>query len=156
MARVEREITIDAPADRVFSYVADFTRHPEWASQQLQIEQTSEGAVGQGATFKSVGHQFGEKHDAITVTEYAPNTSIVFECEGNAGKIRHSFSLQEQDGSTTLAKAMEPLQTAGTFKLLAPIVMTFVTPGAMSKDLQNIKKQIEEQGSSSEAPTSEG
>ena len=154
MARVEREITINAPADRVFSYLADFTRHPEWASQQLQIEQTSEGAVGQGATFKSVGHQFGENHDAITVTEFAPNTSIVFECEGNAGKIRHSFSLQEQDGSTTLSKAMEPLQTAGMFKLLAPIVTAFITPGAMSKDLRNIKEQIE--GSGSEAPASEG
>ena len=60
MARViERQITINASLEKVFAYLADFTRHGEWAAHPLRIEQASQGPVGVGTSFTSVGHQFG-------------------------------------------------------------------------------------------------
>ena len=144
MARVERQISISAPAERVFTYVADFPRHGEWAGSSLQIEKTSEGPVGAGATFKSVGRQFGrDNHDNLTVKEFVPNEKIVFESVGDAGLLQHHFLLKEEGGTTILAKGLEPLRTAGLFKLLAPIVMAFVAPRGFDGDLERIKAKLE-------------
>ena len=58
MAIVERSTTIDAPAERVFDYVADITRHPEWAGHKLEVVVKSQGPVQAGSTFETVGqHQ---------------------------------------------------------------------------------------------------
>ncbi len=43
MPQAARQITISAPADRVFGYVADLTRHPVWAGHVTEIRQTSTG-----------------------------------------------------------------------------------------------------------------
>ena len=85
MRRIERRITISAPVPNVFSYLADFPRHSEWAAQPLRIRQTSEGPVGVGSTFVSVGRQFGrENENHITVVKFIPNERIVFESAGQS------------------------------------------------------------------------
>jgi len=49
MKRFEDQIDIAAPATRVFDYVADFTRHSEWAGNGLGVTKTSDGPVPWGA-----------------------------------------------------------------------------------------------------------
>ncbi len=75
----KQQITINAPAEKVFAYLADITKHPEWSKEEhkLQVEKTSQGPIGQGATFRSVGHQFGRNEDTLTITEYVPSQRIV-------------------------------------------------------------------------------
>ena len=143
MAGVERQTIIDAPAEKVFSYLADFTRHPEWAANPLHIEQTSEGPVGVATTFISVGHQFGrDNEDHLTVTEFVPNQKIVFESEGGAGRFRHYFLLQEEDGGTRLTKGVELLKLSFLPRLLWPIVAAF-RAGRYDGALKRIKGKLE-------------
>lgn len=145
MARVEKTISVNAPAEKVFAYLADLTRHSEWANNPLKVEQTSEGAVRQGATFTSVGKQFGrENEDQLTVTEFVVNEKIAFESQGSAGKIRHDFTLKQENGTTTLTKGLQPIQPAGMFKLIMPIVLTFISPGGLDGDLERIKEKLEQ------------
>ena len=74
MRRIERRITISASVPHVFSYLADFPRHSEWAAHPLRIRQTSEGPVGVGSTFVSVGRQLGrDNEDHVTVVELIRN-----------------------------------------------------------------------------------
>lgn len=146
MARViERQITIDAPAEKVFSYLADLTRHEEWAAHPLRIQQTSEGPVGPGTTFTSVGRQFGrDNEDKIIVTEIVPSEKIVFESEGRAGRFRHHFLLQEEDGGTRLTKGVELVKLSLLLRLLTPIVAVFrVTARGFDGDLERIKTKLE-------------
>ena len=142
---VEKQITINAPADRVFSYLADVTRHSEWAQpgHRLEIEKTSDGPIGQGATFRSVGHQFGRNEDTVTITEYVPNQRIVYQSAGNAGLIRHSFELAPAEGGVQVTKGFEPVKARFPFSVLLPIVSLFVLPGALGGDLQRIKAKVE-------------
>ena len=93
----ERVTTIQAPVSEVFSYVADLTRHPEWAQHPLRIEQTSEGAVGVGTTFSS-GHADKELKDRVKIVEFEQDGAIVFDVEGSQGHYSHAFLLQEQNG----------------------------------------------------------
>jgi uncharacterized protein YndB with AHSA1/START domain len=145
MGKVEQSIAVNAPAEKVFSYLADVTRHSEWTREahKVKIEKTSDGPVGQGATFQSVGHQFGENHDKLTITEYSPNTRLVIEADGNAGLIRHAFDLTPADAGVQLNKTFDIVQPKFPLSVLQPVLRAFVLPGALSGDLQRIKERME-------------
>jgi hypothetical protein len=85
----EQEIMIDAPAEKVFSYLSDLTLHSEWSNgrHKLQVEKISDGPIGEGTRFKSVGFQFGRNEDTVTITEYVDGRRIVFEAEGKVGLV---------------------------------------------------------------------
>lgn len=49
----EGTVHVDAPVERVFAYLADFERHPEWDRFTVRVEQTSPGdASGVGAEWR--------------------------------------------------------------------------------------------------------
>ena len=142
---VEQQIVINAPVEQLFLYLADITRHAEWgqAGHKLEIEKTSEGPVGQGSTFRSVGHQFGRNEDTVTITEYVADQRIVYESEGKAGTIRHSFALAPVDGGVQVTKSFEVMQAKFPFMIFAPLVTAFSASGNLRGDLQRIKEKIE-------------
>lgn len=141
----EQQITINVPAEKAFGYLADITKHSEWGnpSQKLQVKQTSSGPIGQGATFESVGQQFGQQNDKVTITEYVPNQRVAYESSGKAGLIRHTFELTPAGGGVQVTKSLDILQAKFPFVLFAPIVKTFISPGALNGDLQRIKAKLE-------------
>lgn len=138
-------ITINAPAEKVFAYVADISKHGEWGhpSQKLHVEKTSDGPVGQGSTFASVGQQFGEQHDTVTITEYKPNERVVYESEGKAGQLRHFFVITPAAGGVEVTKGFDIVRAGFPFALFAPVVTTFIAPGALKGDLERIKAKLE-------------
>ena len=141
---VEKTITINAPAEKVFGYIADFPRHSEWAQHKLRIEQTSQGPIGNGTTFKSVGHQMGrDSEDTVTITEFLANRKIAYEAEGKEGRFRHWIELQPGDGGTQVKKGFQVVKASFPFSLMMPIVTTFIVPGGLSGDLQRIKAKVE-------------
>ena len=142
MPRVEKQITINAPADRVFSYLADFPRHSEWAQHRLKLEPMSPGPVGQGTTFQSVGHQMGRDfEETVTVTEFAPNERIVFESQGREARFRHWIQLQPGDGGVQVTKGFEVVKAPFPMSLLAPVIMTLMVH--INGDLMRIKAKVE-------------
>jgi uncharacterized membrane protein len=46
-------ITIQAPIDRVYAYLADFRRHPEWAKNLKKVTQVTPGPIAVGTVFKT-------------------------------------------------------------------------------------------------------
>ena len=51
--RGEVSITIAAPAEQVYAYLADFQRHPEWVKNLTTVTPLAPGQTGVGATFKT-------------------------------------------------------------------------------------------------------
>ena len=145
MARVEQSMEINASPEAVFNYVADISKHGEWAQpgHKLTIEKTSEGPVAQGTTFSSVGHQFGENHDTVTITEFVQNERVVYNAEGSAGVIQHSFELSASGDGVELTKTFDPLSTKMPFTIFAPIAKLLSVPGSLRGDLERIKEQLE-------------
>lgn len=141
----QQQITINAPAEKVFTYLADISKHGEWGhpGQKLQVEKTSDGPVGQGSTFKSVGQQFGRQEDTVTITEHKPNERVVYESEGKAGKLRHFFEITPSGDGVQVTKGFDILRAGFPFMLFVPIVTTFIAPGALKRDLERIKAKLE-------------
>jgi len=140
-----QKIAINAPQEKVFNYVADIAKHGEWGhpSQKLQVESTSVGPIGQGSTFRSVGHQFGRQEDTVTITEYAPTRRVAYESQGKAGQLRHWFEISPSGGGVELEKGFDVIRAGFPFVIFQPIVTTFIAPGALKRDLERIKAKVE-------------
>jgi len=142
-----QEITINAPAEKVFAYLADITKHPEWSKgeHKLEVEKTSEGPIGQGATFRSVGYQFGRNEDTVTITEYVPDQRVVFQATGRVGLARHAFEIAPSNGGARVTKSFDMVKGRFPFMIMYPLVARrFYWPGALKGDLERIKSKVEE------------
>lgn len=49
----EVSIDISAPPEKVFAYLADFTRHGKWSMSVSKLEKLTPGPIGVGTEFKS-------------------------------------------------------------------------------------------------------
>jgi uncharacterized protein YndB with AHSA1/START domain len=140
--RFEQSIVINAPADKVFAYVSDLTKLPEWGQFGNEVRQTSSGPVGVGTTFDTSGKQFGKHTDHVTVTEYVPGKKFALEVKGDAGDVRNWFELADQGGGTKVTKVQEFTKPAMSTKMFSPVVKR-LAPKGLLKDLEKIKARIE-------------
>ena len=52
--RGEASVIVQAPADAVYDYLVDFTRHSEWNKNIYKVWQTTQGPIGVGTRFKTI------------------------------------------------------------------------------------------------------
>ncbi len=82
MAKVERSITINAPVEKVFAYIADPMNLPQWVPSMMEVHDVTGSGVGQHYrwTYKMAGLQLqGE----TTVTEDIPNERRTTQSKGS-------------------------------------------------------------------------
>lgn len=142
MKRWEETTTIQAPADKVFSYVSDFARHGEWAGHGLQVSRADGGPIVVGTVFSTVAKQFGTQKEESTITEMTAPQEFGWISVGALGRIHHRFSLREDAGTTTLTKSAEFIEPT----TLAKITMFKISrdlPKGLRSDLFNIKASVE-------------
>jgi uncharacterized protein YndB with AHSA1/START domain len=142
MKRFEDRISIHAPASRVFDYVADFTRHGEWAGHGLEVKRSTEGPVAVGTTFSTTAKQFGTQREQSTITELTPGRTFAWDSTGALGRVHHWFSLSEDGGSTTLSKGAEMVDPTFLAKITSWKLSRDIPKGIHS-DLANIKARVE-------------
>ncbi|HLF76424.1 MAG TPA: SRPBCC family protein [Dehalococcoidia bacterium] len=142
MLRHSATILIAAAPQRVFAYLADVSRHPEWAGDELRIEPLDDGPVRLDWRFRSVGRQLGARADLNVVSEFDPPWGLAFEVDGNEGRFRNSFVLEEANAGTRLTKTFESLETRGLARL-AQLVYPLIAAPTMRRDLKRIKERLE-------------
>jgi uncharacterized membrane protein len=140
--RFEQSIVVNAPAEKVFEYVSDLTKLPEWGQFSVAVRQTSQGPVGVGSTYETDGKQFGNHTDNCTVTEYVPGQKFALETKGDAGDVRNSFEIVEEGPTTRLTKVQEFTKPALSARLAKPLISR-LAPKNLMKDLEKIKANIE-------------
>jgi uncharacterized protein YndB with AHSA1/START domain len=141
MGVVQREIIISARPEEVFAYIADLSRHPEWAQHKIAIKQTSQGEVKVGATFTS-GHVGKAPKDNVTITDIVPNSRFAYEAQGPEGHDRWSFEVYPEGSSTRLVKGFENLSLPFWMKPVTPLLPRMAA-GTLEKDLRRIKDRLE-------------
>jgi uncharacterized membrane protein len=135
MKRFERSISINAPADKVFTYVSDFTRHGEWGGHGLAVTRD-------GSKFSTTAKSFGTQREQSTITEMNPPKEFGWDSVGALGRVHHWFSLSEGSGATTVTKGAEIVEP----KFLAKLTMFKLSkdiPKGFESDLANIKAKLE-------------
>jgi len=138
----QQSTTVNVAPEKAYEYLADITKHTEWASHLASAEKTSDGAVTVGSTFTTVGKQLGTHRAQVTITELVPNEKIAFESEDDIGRFRHNFLFAAKDGGTEITKGVEPLRRSVVFKLLTPLT-PLIVPRGLATDLKKIKERLE-------------
>lgn len=140
------KIDVQAAPEAVFDYLADVSRHTEWANPKssMTMEDVSGGAPGAGHTYRSTGIFTGKKVSAdIEVTAFErPRHFALRTDQHQEGKkdvwYENDYELSANAGGTTVVKTL----TGG----LNPLIF-FIAGPAIRKDamasLRNLKAKVE-------------
>ena len=139
----EESIHINASPDEVFRYVTDIKRHPEWASNPMEMTVHGE-PVQAGTKFTSVVSAFGKETGEGTVIEMVPPSRFVYECDtSTSGLWRWTMTLSPENGGTRLSHKGEGLRVPGFFKIVQPLTFRFLGKKMATKGLGKLKEKIE-------------
>ena len=106
MARLEREITIAQPPERVFAFLAQPERTPEWSPNVQSVRLTSDGPIGVGATTETVVKALGTTQRAVgRCTAFDPPRRLVIESRTNLGATTVNETLLLAEGAGTRLRA---------------------------------------------------
>ncbi len=105
MAKVERSITIKAPVDKVFAYVANPANEMEWFTSISDIRDIKGQGVGQkyGYTYKMAGLPLKGESEVI---EYTPNQRYVTKSKGGMVST-WTWTFSPEDSGTRLNVVVE-------------------------------------------------
>ena len=159
MAVASRSIHVNAPVDRVFTYLADLERHIEWSGDLSfgleKIEKVTPGPLKEGSVFKSLG-RFSSKagvEDTSTVIKIEPHHVLAWETVSSGAGRQNTFfwayTLEPQGDGTRLTYSLierhfnpKPLQL--WFPPLLWLVDRKVFGREMADGLRKIKKALEQ------------
>jgi hypothetical protein len=144
MAKIEESIEIKRPLEKVFAYTTDAKNWSKWQSFIPQAEQTSQGSMNVGTTFKGVSHMMGRSMDwTAIVTEYELNKKWGKNITCGSMAIEEQMTYNPVESGTTFT-IMYDMRVGGFLKLLSPL-MARSTRKETKKSLGNLKNVLEAQ-----------
>ena len=144
MARIEESVEIKRPVDNVFAYTTDAKSWAKWQSTIPEAEQTSQGPVNVGATFKGTFHMMGLSMKwTAKATEYEPNRKFAknITCGSISNEQHNTYSPIEGGTRFTIVYDMK---VGGLMKLFSPMIISS-TRKALKQALGNLKNVLEAQ-----------
>jgi len=146
MARLQHEIFVDVPPERVFALLAQPERTPEWSPQVLSIRRTSGGPIGVGSTTEAVVKALGTRQRAIgRCTIFDPPRRMVIENQTDLGaRSRSDTELRPEDDGTRVRATLEyTVPGGGIGKLFDRLVAERQTRREFEQALANLKRMLE-------------
>ena len=142
MKRFEDRISIKAPADRVYDYVADMTTHEDWSGNGLKVTKETDGPVAVGTVYATTAKQFGTQRERSTVTEMTPGRAFAWDSVGALGRAHHAFELSSDGDATTVTKSAQVVEPKFLAKLTSWKLSKDI-PAGLHRDLERIKAHLE-------------
>ena len=163
-------MTIEAPADAVYAYLLDFTRHPEWCANLSRVTQLTPGPIGVGTRFHAVewappvavGRRLlsmvffiaglvtgADSHSEAEITALEPGQQIAWtgrvrRRKGDFNRSDWSITLEPSNGATRLRQhfAYFP-QTAAARGMVASLDSARGIESAATANLARLKHVLE-------------
>jgi uncharacterized protein YndB with AHSA1/START domain len=142
--RQEHTVLIDRPIEEVFAFVTDPDNDPLWHASTLEAQQTSEGAVGLGATYRVVLKFLGRQIETTyEITEYEPPTKhCVRITSGPIPAVGCLLLEPTDDGSTRFTQTLDRGELGFFFRLAEPLVRRAINRQSEA-DLATLKDLLE-------------
>ena len=141
------QVLAHAPLQKVFDYVSDLTRHPEWSGGELEIEAITPGPIAVGKEYQSRGEVAIQKDrpNTVQVTQYESPYKFAFAAmDPDFGKVTHEFTFAEQTEGVLITRRM----TINLNPLVALAFRFFVYPligrPSMNRAMAGLKGKLEE------------
>ena len=144
MVRVEENIEIKRPVDKVFAYLMDAHNWPYWNSSVLEAEQTSVGQIGIGTTFRGVDRMIGRRIAWVSkITEYELNRKMSQIITSGNNLVEQYLTFDPIEGGTKFGFVYD-MKAGGFLKFIAPILLSTMRK-AVKKNLSKLKVILEAQ-----------
>lgn len=131
----QNNIHINRPVEQVYAYLADFSRHPEWAQTLVRVEQVKAGdANGVGAQYVAHERQRMQAdrrpYAALTKGMLVRTWSEVHDVAPNQRIAWHAHAIPNLGIKADLAFELAPMADAGTLlseriHMFQPALLTF-------------------------------
>lgn len=143
--RTTVSVAVDRPAEQVFAYLADVTRHPEWSPKPLRVEGAAAGPAAVGSRFTSVGSVPGdpEHRNDVEVTACDAPARLELVADDPAGRFVNEFAVVPTGSGCRVERTMDLPRPGGVVGLLFPLLVRgFVRPD-MTKGLRMLRANVE-------------
>ncbi len=140
MAKLEFSIVINRPVEEVFAFLCNAENDPKWASGSIEVKKMSQGPIGVGTSWRSVGKFLGQRMESESeVTEYEPNRKYASKIKVESMPYEARATFERVEGGTQVNVAFEG-EPDSFFKLTEPLLLSmakrqFETDFAHLKDL---------------------
>ena len=136
-------VSINANQEQVFNYLADLTSHGEWP-ENLNVESVSEGPVGVGSQYHSIGRMMGKQvENDVRIVVYEPPTRLSFTASDGKQEFLQEFTFSSSDGGTLLERRVSSEMNPIMILLLKIMIGPLVANPSMNKSLSNLKAKME-------------
>jgi uncharacterized membrane protein len=123
MARIEASVVINRPIEEVFAFVTDFENAPQWMSELVEGEQTSEAPVGVGTILRGVATPLGRRVESTQeVVEYEQNSKFAIKSTSGPVASEDRYTFESVDGSTQITRVAEA-EMSGFFRAAEPLAL---------------------------------
>jgi uncharacterized protein YndB with AHSA1/START domain len=139
---MEGSITINRPVEEVFAFLEDIENLAKWNEQAGQAEQTSQGPMGVGTTYRGSSEFMGRKMEWTSeITEYEPNRKVAQTLDLGPAEMAMSWVLEPVEGGTKFTIISEG-EMGGLAKLAGPL-MDRTMKKQMESNLTRLKGLLE-------------
>jgi uncharacterized protein YndB with AHSA1/START domain len=138
-------VTIDAPPEKVWPWVADVTKHGDYSPKPFTAELVS-GETGKvGTRYRSEGAIPNDKHhkNEVEVTEAVTHERLVLTSEDELGAFTNTYVLRAAGAGTELSWTLAFPPLKGLPALAVPILFPLVGKRDARKRLQLLKAKVE-------------
>jgi len=101
------KVSIFASQQKVFDYVSDISKHPEWSGGELKIEEVTPGPIAVGKEYFSKGEAGPEKErpNKVKVNLYEPPNKFGFiSTDPTFGEVRHVFTIEPNENGVIFTR----------------------------------------------------
>jgi carbon monoxide dehydrogenase subunit G len=144
MTRMEESIEIKRPVDKVFAFTTDASSWTKWQSTFPEAEQTSQGPVGVGTTFKGSIRMMGLTMKwTARAAEYELNRKFGknISCGSTTTEQHNTYEPIEAGTRFTIVYDMK---VGGLMKLFSPMIINSTRKG-LKNAVSNLKRVLESQ-----------
>jgi hypothetical protein len=142
MGRIEESIEIKCPVDKVFAYYTVAENWPKWRDEILEAEQTSQGEVGVGTTFRVKTQMMGQTSEMTAkVTEYVQDKKLGKVLTAKSVVIDSQLIFDSVEGGTKFTTIFD-VKISGLLKMLSSKIHSEMREES-KQDLINLKGILE-------------
>jgi uncharacterized protein YndB with AHSA1/START domain len=141
------QITIAAPPEKVWPWVADLSKHGEWSPRPYHVQLVSGEADVVGSRYRSVGwvppNDNNHANDVV-ITEVAPMTRFALEATDSNGTFTSTFDLAPVGAGTEVTHRLVFPPLRGIAAILVPVVFPLVGKADIRKRMKLLKAKAEQ------------
>ncbi len=143
--RLEASVIIKQPVERVFAFISDVERQPDWVGAVQGVKDVSPGPVQEGSTYTlslAFMGQAGDVQQIVTTLE--PNRVYAQKSASGPVPAQTTFTVEPTEGGTLVRNVTEA-DDSNIPRLLRSMVTRNVN-NQLKMDLAKLRELLESQG----------